>query len=198
VLDIPRIRVLRSHEDASIGVKRGSLIGLLASLAACSGPSPPADPIPEVPLAQQRTIARSELGFRWPFTVGQGTLGCVSGAVIFQNGGRRYAVNDAAKPHATAGIESIQAFLSGGPPTNPLGRIRQEERQRIFAACAACGDRPQQADACRKALRDHERLSDDELKQVEAEGQERRWPPLAPQRTSLDAVVEAGLRLCRQ
>jgi hypothetical protein len=148
-------------------------------------------------MEQQRAIARSEFGFRWPFTVGLGTLGCVSGAIVFQNGGRRYALNDAARPQATAPIESIQEFRSGGPPTNPLGRLRQEDRQRIFAASAACGDRPQR-DACRQAVRERDRLSDDELKQIDAEGQERLWPPLAPQRMSLDAVVEAGQRLCRR
>jgi hypothetical protein len=35
------------------------------------------------------------------------------------------------------------------------------------------------------------------LKQIEAEGQERFWPPLAPPFKSLAPVVDEGLKLCK-
>jgi hypothetical protein len=40
-------------------------------------------------------------------------------------------------------------------------------------------------------------LTDDELKQIDAEGRERLWPPLLPRRADLSPVIDAGIKLCR-
>jgi hypothetical protein len=176
----------------------GFWIVLLLSVSACGeqGPRRPVDPISDVPETQQRAIDRSEFGLRWPLTMGQGTLGCASGAVVFRGAGRNYAVNDAAKARGFAAIDPIW-LRNEGRPTNPLGRITQDERQRIFAAAAACDARPDEAAPCRQRLRESHHLSDSDLKQIDAEGVERRWPPLAPRHASLDSMIEAGLKLCR-
>ena len=39
-------------------------------------------------------------------------------------------------------------------------------------------------------------LTEAELEQVTAEGVERRWPPLKPNRQSLDPLLNVGARLC--
>jgi hypothetical protein len=39
-------------------------------------------------------------------------------------------------------------------------------------------------------------LTDAELQQIDAEGKERRWPPLAPAYASLDPILEMGMTLC--
>jgi hypothetical protein len=173
-------------------------IGLLLFVGACGdqGRRRPADPISDIPEAQQRSIDRSEFGLRWPLTIGQGTIACASGAVVFRGAGQNYAVNDAAKTRGFSSIEPIR-LRAGGPPTNPLARITQDERQRIFAASASCDARAAEAAVCKQRVREAHQLSDADLKQIEAEAMERRWPPLAPTYASLDAMIEAGLKLCQ-
>ena len=68
----------------------------------------------------------------------------------------------------------IQLSEPSRPPSSPLSRLKQEQRTQIFAAAAAC-----QADACRQRLRDTHGISAAELEQIEAEGRERLWPPVA-------------------
>lgn len=124
------------------------------------------------------------------------TLGCMASAVVFRTAGRSYAVNDAAKSRGLLAIDPIWAFQSE-PPTNPLGRITQDERQRIFAASTACDARQTETAACRERLRSAHNLSDADLKQIDVEGAERLWPPLERRHFSLEPIVEAGLKLCR-
>jgi hypothetical protein len=178
---------------------RASSVLLLGLSTACGGgrAEPVTDPIPDVPLAQQRIVDRSELRYQWPFTVGSGTLGCSSGAVVFRNAGTSYAVNDAARARGFTSIESIRVTQTAGPPSNPLARLKQSERERVFRQAADC-EKTSAAEtaACKRQLRDRERLSEGDLSQIEAEGQERLWPPLPPKKIGLDAVVEAGTKLC--
>ena len=166
---------------------------LLSLGIACRRARPIADPIPDVPLTQQRAVQRHDFDPGWPFEISAGTLGCSGGAVVFRTSGVTYALNDAARSRF-ASPDPIRVFQSAAP-TNPLGRITQEERMRIFAASSAC-DRGDGAPQCRQRLRERAGLSDAELKQVDAEGVERRWPPLERERVPLDAVSAAGLRLC--
>ena len=64
----------------------------LAALAACSQPPGVADPVEGVPLAQQRTITRNEVGYKWPFEMGTGTIACDGGALFFRAGGTTYGL----------------------------------------------------------------------------------------------------------
>jgi hypothetical protein len=119
--------------------------------------------------------------------------------VVFRTGDRTYALNDAAMAKGFASVKPLQVVVEP-PPRNPLARVKQETRMQIFARAAACGEtgseRAVAAGACRQRLRDAHGLSDDELKQIEAEGTERRWRPLSPEYRSLAPLVEAGLKLC--
>lgn len=164
-------------------------------IAACAGRGSEqavADPIAAIPHRQQRASARHEFPRVWPFTVGAGTLGCSSGAVVFRSAGVNYALNEAAEERGLPVPEPIRLTRQVAP-SNPLGGLTQDRRVEIFAALAACGDA-----RCTQRLRETHRLSEAELKQIEAEGTERRWPPLAPERISLAPVLEAGLKLCEE
>lgn len=156
------------------------------------------DPIPDVPRTQQRAIARGDFGWQWPLSVGRGTLGCVSGAVLFRSSDSTYALNDAAAAKGYPSIQPLQLTTDPGP-TRPLARIKQNTRMEIFAEAIACKKGPTdstQPNACGERLRLRHRLSIEELNQVEAEGRERGWRPLAPHPITVAPLVEAGKKLC--
>ena len=117
-------------------------VSIPLAAAACGPGANLADPIPEIPRAQQRTIDRSELRWQWPFTVGTGTLGCVDGAIVFRSTGTSYALNDLARSRGFASNESIRQIGASGPPSNPLSRLTQADRERIFAESIACERSP--------------------------------------------------------
>ncbi len=170
----------------------GLVVALLS--AGCVGevsPKPVADPIAGIPPSQLRVVSRSEFRLVWPFSVGAGTIGCLSEAVVFRAGGVNYGLNDAARSRGFAAVDPLW-LTHHVAPSNPLSRVTQERRMQIFAEFSACDSA-----ACRKLLLPRYAVSDAELKQIETEGVERRWPPLTPRRVSLDPIVEAGLRLCR-
>jgi hypothetical protein len=172
------------------------LLTYVVACAACD--SRFAEPIPEIPANQQRTVNRSSLSWQWPFTVGAGTLGCTSGAVVFRAGGVDYALNDVARSRGFASIDPVRRLASAGPPSDPLKRLPQNRRQEIFREAARCEDSidGDAVAACKQRLRATNQLSDSELKQIEVEGDERLWPPRARQPVSLDPLVDAGLKLC--
>jgi hypothetical protein len=172
---------------------------LLASVVACGAcDSRFAEPIPEIPGNQQRTVDRTSFGWHWPLTVGTGTLGCTSGAVIFRAGGVNYAVNEAARSGGFASIDPIRALASSGPPSDPLDRLPQNRRQEIFRDAARCEESidDDSVAACKERVRQTNQLSATELKQIEMEGDERLWPPRARQPMKLDPLIDAGLKLC--
>jgi uncharacterized protein DUF2511 len=180
--------------------QRAWVIVLLVFVGGCNSRAQNiTDPIPDIPVNQQRTATRSEFRWQWPFTVGAGTLGCASGAVVFRTGGVGYALNDAAAAKGFASATPLQVTVSSAPQ-NPLARVRQDTRMQIFAQAVACNSGAREslaaASDCRRRLRDTHGLSDDELKQIEAEGAERRWHPLLPEYKTLAPLVEAGLKLC--
>jgi len=158
------------------------------------------DPIPDIPLNQQRTVTRNEFGWRWPLTVGIGTLGCVSNAVVFRAGAVTYAVNAAAAARGFAPLEPISVTQSRGLPHDPVKRLRQDDRMRIFAQSAACersdGGSSQGGPGCRTRVLHTSSVSEEELQKIEREGRERRWPPLPPARVSVGVLVDAGIKLC--
>jgi hypothetical protein len=164
---------------------------LLGFVASCASDAIQ-DPIPDIPAAQQRTTTRSEFDWRWPFSVGVGTLGCEGGAVVFRHRGASYALNEAAAKRGYGSPQSITMLESSRPPTNPLSRLTQEDRMRIFADAAKCGVEP-----CRSRLRTARGLTEAELQQIEGEGCERMWPPLVRKPRDLAPLVEAGLKLCQ-
>ena len=175
--------------------RRSDLLVLLLLVAACGPARRVADPIPDIPGNQQRTVTRSELRYDWPFTVGTGTLGCASGAVVFRAAGTSYGLNDAAKARGFSSVDPIHASQGSGPPSDPLKRLNQDQRMEVFRASAACG-RDADVAGCRHRLRLARTVSEAELNQIDAEGRERFWPPLEPKRMSLDPVIAAGLKLC--
>lgn len=171
---------------------------ILVFLAGCrQNPSPVADPIAEIPINQQRTLNRSEFRYKWPFTVGIGTLGCDSSAFVFRSNGVNYALNEAARARGFAPVDPIRRVQGSGPPSNPLPRLKQEQRMEIFAAAVGC-DKDADPALCRKRLRATHTLSDADWDQIVAEGRERVWPPLSPPMMSLDPLLDAGKKLCAQ
>jgi hypothetical protein len=66
------------------------LIVIAGSAAACqSADAPIRDPIPDIPPSQQRALARTDFDWKWPFSIGHGTLGCIDAAIIFRYDGVR-------------------------------------------------------------------------------------------------------------
>ena len=168
--------------------------------ASCTRGTETSDPIDAIPARQQRVIRRAELDWRWPLTVGTGTLGCVSGAVVFRSGGVNYAVNDQAQRRGFASIEPLRIAQPSGPPQNPLKGLPQDVRMRIFAESRACdrssGSNSGAAQACRQRIRARDGLTEADLKQVEMEGEDRVWPPLVRANASLEPLALAGSKLC--
>lgn len=172
-------------------------------LGACrqQNSEPLRDPIREFPKTQQRATSRVGFGWRWPFTPGTGTLGCDAGAVVFRANGASYALNDQARSRGFASVDPIWQTQTSGPRHEPLKRLPQDQRMRIFAESVACGghgagDQSANGSPCEQRVRERFGLSDTELEQVEVEGQERLWPPLPPKRMNLEPLVNAGLALC--
>ena len=167
-------------------------------LASCDKSTPAiAEPVEGIPLAQQRTIDRNELGYKWPFDAGTGTIACDGGALFFRTGGTTYALSRGAGTRGYAGIDAIRRTQGSGPPSDPVSRVTQEERMKIFAQSSACSnERPASVAECKARLRTRSNLSETELTRVEAEGAERYWPPLKPPLMSLDALTDAAKQLC--
>jgi len=76
---------------ASGPLRSGILPILIAVAMSCPGcsaqPKAVPDPIEGFPVDQQQTIVRAAVEKSWPLTVGRGTLGCQSGAVVFRFNG---------------------------------------------------------------------------------------------------------------
>jgi hypothetical protein len=178
-----------------MGTRRlASVIFLLA--LACSGASRSVtDPIDGIPAAQQRAISRFDFQDDWPFEPGVGTLACSTGAVVFRANGTTYALNDTARSRGYASADPIRLAQSGAP-SNPLRRIRQEDRVRIFRELRAC-DTTADASGCRQRIARERGLASDELQQIDVEGRERSWPPLTPALKSMQRVLDTGRGLCR-
>jgi hypothetical protein len=170
------------------------------SLAACRQAPAVADPVEGVPLAQQRTMTRNEVGYKWPFSMGAGTIACDGGALFFRADGTTYALSRGAGTRGYANVDAIRRVQGSGPPSDPVSRLTQEVRMKLFAdvsACAAGAAGTQLAAECKTRIRERAGVSEGELAKVEAEGVERNWPPLPPILMSLDVITDAGRLLCR-
>ena len=158
------------------------------------------DPLPGVPLTQQKTITLNDLGHEWPFTVGTGTIVCDAGALSFRAGGTTYALSQGAGTRGYANINAVRRRQGSGPPSDPVSGVTQDLRMKIFAQASECGAAADarvarvqgapsaSAIACRRA----------DLTRIEAEGAERYWPPLELPFMSLDPVIDRARQLCSQ
>ena len=175
----------------SVGVTLCTVVG-----AACGAHGRQvSDPVAGVPLSHQRAISRADLGFRWPLSVGVGTLACgEGGAVLFRAQGVTYRL--AGSPPGAADIQSLRILEPSALPSNPLRRMKQRDRMEAFKAMLACGSGDLADRACAQTTLVRFGLSSDEWMLVEAEGRERQWPPLTRQLMALDALVDAGRALC--
>jgi hypothetical protein len=173
-----------------------------AALAGCGREAPAvADPVEGVPLTQQRNIDRHEIGFRWPFTPGVGTIACDGGALFFRTAGTTYALSKGAGTRGYADVDAIRRVQGSGPPSDPVSRLTQELRMQLFARLSACAAPPgtpeaRGVDECKARIRERGGLSESEQTRIEAEGVERNWPPLQPVLMKLDAVTDAARQLC--
>lgn len=170
----------------------------MIAVSSCTKSTPTiADPVEGVPLTQQRTITRNELGYKWPFELGTGTIACDGGALFFRAGGTTYALSRGTGTRGYANVDKIRRPQGSGPPSDPVSRLTQEERMKIFAQSSGCGsDSPTSVTECKARIRARSNISDSELTRIEAEGAERYWPPLTPPLMSLDAVNDAARQLC--
>jgi hypothetical protein len=157
------------------------------------------DPMPGVPLTQQRTISHSDLGHEWPFTVGTGTIVCDAGALSFRGGGATYALSQGAGTRGLANVNAIRQRQGSGPPSDPVKGITQDVRMKIFAEASACGAAADAVSrACKVRVRERYRLAESDLARIEAEGAERYWPPLERPFMSLEPVITRARQLCPQ
>jgi hypothetical protein len=172
----------------------------LAAIAAagCRDTRPPVeDPMPGVPLTQQRTISQSDLGHEWPFTVGTGTIVCDGGALSFRAAGTTYALSKGAGTRGFADINTVTRRQGSGPPSDPVGSVKQDVRMKIFADVSACGAAVDAVSrACRARVRERYQVTESDLTRIEAEGAERYWPPLELPFMSLDPVIAMARQLC--
>jgi hypothetical protein len=168
---------------------------LLTTSCAATGIGSPGGSTDSPPPKHEREIDRSEFRFQWPFTTGRGILSCNSGAITLQTAGVTYGLNDEAIARGFASAVPI-LMTRHRPPTNPLGRLPQGDRERIFGVAFGC-DRAREPAKCRSGVRGQYGLSEAELEQIVVEGRERTWPPLEPARASVEPILEAGRRLCQ-
>ena len=172
------------------------------ALGACRARTPAvADPVEGVPLAQQQTITRSDLAHKWPFTSGTGTIACDGGALFFRSGGITYALGRSAGTRGYANVDEIRLPEGSGPPSDPVSRITQDERMKVFVRLADCGTPSSTRGAatvaaCRARVQERSALTADELARIEAEGVERNWPPRPRQLMSVEPVVDLARQLC--
>jgi hypothetical protein len=144
-------------------------------------------------------VSQNAFGKQWPLTVSAGVLVCdrSSGAVLFETGGERYALNERAQRLGLRPIDSIQQ--TAGPLFRfiPLSRLPEPERRRAFRRFMECRDhRSSTPPECDSEIAEQYRLTRDELGFLLSEGTALRWPPLSAVRASLFPLVMRGSELC--
>ncbi len=167
----------------------------LIVVAACGHDRRVEDPIPDVLLSRQKTVFRAELGFKWPLTVGVGTLACdATGAILFRSGGVTYVVSGT-RPDALE-LTPLRVPAPSPPPSNPLKRLPQTQRMDAFESMLRCQSRKLVGGACQRITLERYDLSQEEWALIDVEGHERKWPPLTRGALPLDALIAAGRPLC--
>jgi hypothetical protein len=171
-------------------------VGTAASTIGCGSDRPsPEDRVAGVADAQQRRVSKHAFGNDWPLVADSATLACNQDQVVIHVEGHDYALSDANKSFPLL-PDNLLGPAHSKWPSNPLSRLRQEERQHLFTQLTACAKQADAA-ACRRDLGATAHLSDQELDQIDVEGRERLWPPLPTPRHTVDALVDAGKWLCK-
>jgi hypothetical protein len=171
-------------------------VAAVALLTACGTRDGVSDPIEGISLAHQKTISRAQFGFRWPLSPGTGTLACAAdGVILFRTGGVSYIVSGS-RPGA-AEITPLRVAQPSPLPSHPAKRLTQNVRMEAFASLERCAS-SDQTDACSRGVQERFGLSTEEARLIDAEGQERRWPPLDRDLMSLDPLLSAGRALCNR
>jgi Protein of unknown function (DUF2511) len=169
----------------------GFVLLVTTAVGGC-GSRPIDDPIEGVPVARQRAVSRTEFGFRWPLSVGVGVLACdQAGTILFRTQGATYPLTG--RGSRIADLAPYRMLEASEPPTNPLRRVKQNDRMAVFASVMSCA--PQDT-PCSTAALQRVGLTRDEWNQIETEGRERRWPPLTRGQMPLDPLIAAGRPLC--
>jgi hypothetical protein len=170
-------------------------LAIVAFLVACGPSERVKDPIAGVPMDRQSTISRAQLGFRWPLVPGTGTLACAADGkvILFRAGGVTYVVHG--EWPGAADISPLRVPEPSGLPSNPVKRLTQNVRMDAFASLNGCRSVEHQ-DVCRRNVEERFGVSSEEARLIEAEGQERAWPPLTRGLVRLDPLITAGRSLC--
>jgi hypothetical protein len=149
-------------------------------------------------------VSRAEFGDKWPLTVEEGVLRCdprgALGAVLFETGGRRYAVNGTAKSLGHRPIDPIWRFQTQEFSGTVAQRLTESDRKRIFVEVVKCQDRgsgDEHDRGCKTQAQERNKLTTKELNQIVMEGATLSWPPLTPLRVSIGPLIDRGLSLCR-
>jgi hypothetical protein len=178
-----------------MNLNRLSVLVLLTSIA-CTGSADQSVRAPGY-------VSRADLGEHWPLTVEDGVLVCDQlGAVVFESGGQRYAVNGMAKGQGFPPIDVI--WKTDTKPLTPfinVARIADADRKRLFNELVECQDRGAGSahdQACRTATKRKHRITESELNQISVEGVALSWPPLTPRRINIGPLIDRGLALCRR
>lgn len=137
----------------------------------------------------------AELGFKWPLTVGIGTLACdATGAILFRSGGVSYVVSGT-RPDARE-LTPLRVPAPSPPPSNPPKRLPQTQRMDAFESMLRCQSRKPGGGACQRITLERYGLSQEEWALIDVEGHERKWPPLTRGAMPLDVLIAAGRPLC--
>jgi len=149
-------------------------------------------------------VSQDEFGERWPLTVSAGVLLCdqtvsAGGAVLFETGGERYALNETAKSLGYPPIDRVWKRTQPRSEFTRVDPVPEPDRRRAFRSLVECQDRDWSAERdkeCYTAVAAQYRLSTDEMQQISVEGVSASWPPLTAGRVDIGPLVDHGLALC--
>lgn len=102
---------------------------------------------PKPQQAQSTTISKEQFGKKWPLTVDKGIVKCLqigNGAVVFESGGKTYAVNGTAKGFANKhGFHPIEEIWLTDPEFQKMAKeIAESEKKPIEEVIKAMGTPP--------------------------------------------------------
>ncbi len=84
-----------------------------------------------------KNLSAGDFGDKWPFTVSSGEVECIGHdyQIVFESGGRTYALNDAAK--ASESFEDISVIVKPDP-NYPGGLVKMDLSLIEFEALKLC------------------------------------------------------------
>jgi len=145
-------------------------------------------------------VTQAEFGEQWPLIVSEGDLVCAPvNLVLFETGGRQYAVNGSAKGAGYPSIDPIWRDAPRRSNVSPVQRVSEADRRRAFRSVVDCQDRDSNTEhqaQCYTTVAKRYRLTTQEMRQISLEGVSLAWPPLTPPRVSIGPLIDRGLALC--